>query len=160
MKAVVNGVTTTIKVKDVLEAAWVRVVQRSKLKQCNDCFKNLPQKKSLYEILSGPDIVLHCLDPKPGRDASILPEANTADRDIGINPEFLFITETAVLPCMLIHELAHIGGASTDAGASREVAHAAEKTLPSCNCKDQYHETVLGSIKILRTGGPAGSMYA
>ena len=41
-----------------------------------------------------------------------------------------------------------------------DIAHAAEKTLLSCDCKAQYRSGVLGSIKLMRSVGIGGSRYA
>lgn len=155
MKANVNGVVKTVNVKSVLETAWTAVTQRSKLKACNECFKLLFRKKTLAEILGEGDLTLHCLEPKAGHETTPLPDANTAGRDIGIDPGLLFDPDPLTLICTLIHELAHVGGASTNEAAPPDEAHAAEKTLLSCSCANKYDPKVLGSIKILKTGGPA-----
>ena len=110
------------------------------------------RQKTLVDIINEGDIVLHRLEPKAGFDYSILPDANTAGRDIGIDPSLFFDSDPAGLVCTLIHELAHVGGASTDAGAAPAQAHAAEKALMSCACKQQYRKDVMGSIKDLSSG--------
>ena len=156
---VAGGALKTINVKSVVDNAWVGVVQRSKQPLCNACFQKLFRKKTLAEILAEADIVVHCLEPKPNIAETALPEANTAGRDIGIDPALLFATEQSALTCTLIHELAHVGGASTDAGAARTDAHAAEATLLSCSCANQYRKEVVGSIQVIRSGG-VGSRYA
>jgi hypothetical protein len=131
----------------VLETAWTAVMQRSKLKACNACFKLLSRKKTLAEILAEGDLILHCLEPKAGHENDPLPDANTAGRDIGIDPSLLFDPDPLSLVCTLIHELAHVGGASTNATAPQDEAHAAEKTLLSCDCASKYDKNVVGSIK-------------
>ncbi len=85
-----------------------------------------------------------------------MPDADTAGRDIGIDPTLLFDADQTALVCTLIHELAHVGGASTDPGAPADQAHAAEKALMSCSCKQQYRKEVLGSI---RSGSGFGQRY-
>lgn len=153
LKANVGGNVQTVDVKAVLETAWTAVVQRSKIKGCNECFKLLLRKKTLAEILAEGDLILHCLEPKPRYTAGDLPDANTAGRDIGIDPSLLFDPDPLNLVCTLIHELAHVGGASTNAAAAADEAHAAEKTLLSCSCKKQYRKDVVGRIRILNSAG-------
>ena len=58
-------------------------------------------------------------------------------RSIGLHPGLFFDPDPLYLPCTLIHEIAHIGGATSDTEAPRAQAHAAEATLPPCNCRDQ-----------------------
>lgn len=146
MQANVNGTIQNVDVKLVLEKAWKGLVDRAKSKPCNECFKLLFRKKTLTEILAEGDIVLHCLEPKQGFTYADLPEANTAGRDIGLDPTSLFDSDPNSLVCTLVHEVAHIGGASTDAGAPFDQAHAAEKTLLSCACTKHYRKNVLGRL--------------
>lgn len=161
MSAIMNGkIKKTVDIKAVLENAWNGVVAKSKQKPCNDYFKTLFRAKSLAEILDEGDIIFHCLEPKSGYSDSVLPEANTAGRDIGINPVLFFDSGPNVLVCALIHELAHVGGASTDRGAVLDKAHAAEKALMSCSCTRQYRKDVLGSIRILKSASGFGRRYA
>lgn len=149
----VSGVQRTIDIKGSIETAWKGVVQRSGQKICNDYFATLFRQKTLTEILDEGDIIIHRLEPKPGFDYSALPDANTAGRNIGLDPSLFFDPDPAVLVCTLIHELAHVGGASTDSGAEFAKAHAAEKALLSCSCKAQYRKDVVGSIRSAGTGG-------
>ena len=160
MSANVAGTSKTVDIKSALESAWQGAVQRSRQKPCSDYFKTLFRQKTLAEVMNEGDIVFHCLEPKTGFDYSILPDANTAGRDIGIDPTLFFGSDPAALVCTIIHELAHVAGASTDAGAAVEKAHAAEKALLSCSCKKQYRKDVLGSIRDLRSGAGSGSRYA
>lgn len=153
-----SGITKTVDIKSALEAAWKGVVQRSGQKTCNEYFATLFQKKTLDTILNEGDLIIHCLEPKQGYSYSDLPDANNAGRDIGLDPQLFFDPDPAVLICTLIHELAHVGGASTDAGASRSQAHAAELALLSCSCKKQYRKDVVGTIHKARTAG--GQRYA
>ena len=150
MSGTADGGVTTVDVKTVLENAWAGVVKRSKAKACNDCFKLLVRKKTLAEILAEGDLILHCLEPKDGYTGADLPKANTAGRDIGLDPALLF--DPLDLVCTLIHELAHVGGATTNSDAPKEEAHAAEKTLLSCSCTKQYQEDVLGRVRQTRPG--------
>jgi hypothetical protein len=160
LKATVNTVLRTVNVQSALESAWAAVVQRSKTKSCNECFKKLVRKKSLAEILAEGDVVLHLLEPKEGSTDADLPDANAAGRDIGLHPWLFFDSDALALPCTLIHELAHVGGASTDPGAAPDVAHAAERTLLSCGCNSKYRAGVLGSIQFIRSVGTGGSRLA
>ena len=160
MSANVAGTNKTVDIKAALESAWQGVVQKSKQKPCNDYFKTLFHQKTLAEVMNDGDIVFHCLEPKQGFGYDILPEANTAGRDIGIDPTLLFGPDSAALICTIIHELAHVAGASTDAGAAIEKAHAAEKALLSCSCKSQYRKDVLGSNRNFRPGAGFGQRYA
>jgi hypothetical protein len=160
LKATVGGILKTVTVRSALESAWTGVVQRSNTKSCNECFTQLSRKKTLAQILGEGDLVLHLLEPKQGYSDADVPDGNAAGRDIGLHPWLFFNPDPLALTCTLIHELAHVGGASTDAGAAPDIAHAAEKTLLSCDCKAQYRSGVLGSIKLMRSVGIGGSRYA
>lgn len=160
LKATVDGVEKTVNVQNALRGAWGGVVQRSRTVSCNECFRQLFRKKTLAELLDEAPIVLHLLEPKQGYTDADMPEANAAGRDIGLHPWLFFASDALALTCTLIHELAHVGGASTNAREEYEIAHAAEKTLLKCGCKAQYRSEVMGSIKLMRQSGPAGSQYA
>jgi hypothetical protein len=160
LKATVNTVPKTVTVPTALETAWKGVVERSKTSSCNECFRRLSRKKTLAEILAEGDLVLHLLEPKEGFTDSDLPDANAAGRDIGLHPWLFFDSDPQALTCTLIHELAHVGGASTNEDEAFDVAHAAEKTLPSCGCKEQYRPGVLGSIKFMKPVAAGGSRPA
>lgn len=150
----VAGGEKTVNVQSLLNAAWTGVVRRSGNKICNDYFATLPQKKTLATILADGDIVLHCLEPKQGFTLADLPYANTAGRDIGLDPQLLFDPDPNVLICTLVHELAHVGGASTNTAAAYEQAHAAEKALTCCGCRKQYDKDIVGSIRGAFPGSP------
>ena len=160
LNATVGSIPKTVTVRTALESAWTGVVQRSNTKSCNECFRQLFRRKTLAEILAEGDLELHLLEPKPGYTDADLPDGNTAGRDIGLHPWLFFNSDPLALTCTLIHEIAHVGGASTDAGAAPAIAHAAEKTLLSCGCKAQSRSGVLGSIKFMRSVGIGGSRYA
>jgi hypothetical protein len=159
MRANVNGIEKTVNVRSVLDNVWNGVVKRSKQTACNECFKTLSRKKTLAEILAEGDLVLHCLEPKEGKGYDSLPYADTAGRDIGLDPTPLFGTDPEAITCTLIHELAHVGGASTNPRDPQEQAHAAERTLLSCSCKQHYNKGVLGNFKIMKPG-QLGPRYA
>jgi hypothetical protein len=149
----VDGTTKTVDIKPTLTSVWTAVEQKAKMGTCNDYFKTLNQGKTLSTILSEGDIKLHLLEPKPGSTYADLPYANAAGRDIAIDPNLLFDPQQANLVCTLIHELAHVAGASTDAFAPFAQAHAAEAALPKCGCAKQYQKTTVGSIRNFGTGG-------
>lgn len=152
-------VQKTIDVKNLLERAWQAVTRKSDNKLCNDYFKSLFRKKTLKEVLTEGDITLHMLEPKPGRDWSVVPYANASGRDIGLNPELFIDGDADVVACTLIHELAHVAGASTNAGAPKAEAHAAELALMSCSCKKQYDKDILGRNRIMGTSPMIGRRY-
>ncbi len=89
--------------------------------------------------------------PKPGYTLDDLPDANTAGRDIGIDPTFLLEPDNVKLGCALVHELAHVAGATTNPGDPN--AGAAEAALKSCLCKDQYNPKALGMRIEIQTLG-------
>ncbi len=152
-----QGKTSTkrVNVKSQANAAWKFITERAaRYKPCNDYFKTLSQKKTLKEVLDDGDITLHCLEPKPGHTDAELPDANTAGRDIAIDPTLLF-RPTTDLACTLIHEIAHIAGATTDPGAPD--AHAAELALKDCLCASQFRPEAVGSIERIGPPGPAGT---
>ena len=134
-------------VQSILTQTWRSVEQKSKFKACNEYFKTLFRKKTLKEILAEGDITLHCLEPKAGHTYAELPYANTAGRDIGLDPALFVEKDPAALACTLIHELAHVGGATTNPDA--QDAHAAEMALNSCVCTRQYDKDIMGRIELL-----------
>ena len=142
----------TIDIQPKLASVWTAVEQKARMGTCNDYFKTLNSGKSLAEILSDGDITIHLLEPKAGSTYADLPYANTAGRDIGIDPNLLFDAQQSNLVCTLIHELAHVGGATTNVGAAFAQAHAAEAALPKCGCSAQYQRTTIGSIRSLGGG--------
>jgi hypothetical protein len=137
-------------VKMILEQAWKQVERKADLKPCNEYFKTLFQKKTLKQILVEADITLHCLEPKDGHTYAEVPDANTAGRDIGINPSLFLDKDASALACVLVHELAHVGGATTNAIAPD--AHAAELALNSCMCTKYYDKDIVGRIERIGSG--------
>lgn len=147
--------TKRVNVKTQANAAWTFITERAaRYKPCNDYFKTLLKKQTLKEVLADGDITLHRLEPKAGHTYADLPDADTAGRDIAIDPALLF-EQTSVLACTLIHEIAHIAGATTDPGAPD--AHAAELALKNCLCASQYRPEAVGSIERIGPPRPAGS---
>ena len=145
----VDGKSIIIDRKPKLTAIWAEVERKSKLKPCNDYFRKLSRinSVSLADILAGGDIRMHMLELKPGASYSDMPYANTAGRDIGIDPNFLVDPQPVNLICTLIHELAHIAGATTNTSAPFEQAHAAEAALPLCGCARQYQKDIIGRVQ-------------
>jgi hypothetical protein len=160
LKAMVGGNQKTVTVKTALDTAWAGLVQRSKQRACNDCFRKLPGGKSLADLLASADYVLHLLEPKQGFSDADVPDGAAAYRDIGLHPWLFFDDDPLAITCTLVHELAHVGGASTNAWDAPDLAHAPEHTLLSCTCMNQHREEVLGSIRLLKPAVTGGSRYA
>jgi hypothetical protein len=148
MTATMNdGGTKVIDIKPKLNSVWADLERKAKLKPCNDYFKTLSRLNavSLEDVMKAGDITMHLLEPKPGSTYADVPYANTAGRDIGIDPNLLFAPQSDLV-CTLVHELAHVAGATTNAFADFALAHAAEAALPMCGCARQYQNTTVGSI--------------
>ena len=137
-------VVKTVDVKKVLDSAWSHILTRAKHKHCNDYFQSLSRGKTLSDVIAEGDITLHCLVPKPGHQPNEIPLANTAGRDIALDPGLLLSSDSNELVCTLIHELAHVAGATTDKYSSN--AGEAEAALQSCQCKSHYNPQNLGRI--------------
>jgi hypothetical protein len=144
-----------INVKSKIEAAWNFIITKAAVHPpCNAYFKTLARKKTLKEVLDEGDITLHCLEPKKDYNLNDLPDANTAGRDIGIDPTLLLESDSAKLGCILVHELAHVGGATTN--VDDQDAIAAEKALKFCRCGNLFRPEALGILqerKLHRDGG-------
>lgn len=150
-----DGSKKVVDVKPKLTAMWREVEKKAKLKPCNEYFKTLSRVSpvTLDEILKGSDIKLHWLELKASASpADVLPNANTAGRDIGLDPYFLIDPEQSWWVCTLIHELAHIAGATSNVSASFLDAHAAEAALPKCGCVQHYDKTIIGRIQSINSG--------
>jgi hypothetical protein len=141
----VGGKEQNIVVSDKIKPAWAMVWKRAEHAPCNEYFKTLVGGKTLKEVLQGGVITLHYLTPRENQTFDKLPEANTAGRDIGINPAYLLDTDPAPLACTLIHELAHVAGATTNTRG--EHAGDAENALLSCMCKSHHNPANLGMIQ-------------
>lgn len=147
----------SINVKKIIDSAWIFITKHAAThKPCNEYFKTLPRKKTLREILTEGDITLHSLEPKGQHTIEHLPDANTAGRDIGISP-YLLIVDPDGLAATLIHELAHVGGASTNPDPGNPTSIAAEKALQFCLCKKRFRPEALGSIQIIEPRGAGDS---
>ena len=142
----VDGSEKTIDLRPTLNTIWAAVERKAAIGTCNEYFRKLNRRKTLAEILKEGDITIHLLEPKLGVKYKDVPYANTAGRDIAIDPNLLFAPQ-ADLVCTLVHELAHVGGATTNASAPFVEAHAAEAALPMCGCAKQYQKDIVGSIQ-------------
>jgi hypothetical protein len=149
-----NGKTQvkSLNIKNTLNQAWLFVTKRAAVhKPCNDYFRTLSRKKSLKDIITEGNIIIHCLIPKGNYTFTDLPDANTAGRDIGLDP-YLIIAGGMGLASTLIHELAHVAGASTNPVPNNPKSIAAETALLHCLCRKQFRKNALGSIQVLRPG--------
>jgi len=155
-----NGkeVEKRVNVRSELNQAWSFVTQRAaRHKPCNEYFKTLRRKKTLQQVLDEGDIVLHCLLPKEGHTFEDLPDADTAGRDIAINP-LRFLDMPIVLGPILIHELAHVAGATTNPRDKDAIA--AERALKHCLCAAQFRPGALGAIQKIELPGYEDSRLA
>jgi hypothetical protein len=131
-----------IAVQTKINAAWRFITRRAAAhKSCNDYFKTLLRKKTLTEVLKEGDITLHYLTPKEGHTFDELPSGHSAGRDIAIDPSLL-LEDDSELACTLIHELAHVAGATTNKRDKN--AGAAESALDFCLCHDKYNPGIKG----------------
>jgi hypothetical protein len=142
-----DGNQQNIVVLDKIKPAWALVWKRAEHPTCNKYFKTLVKGKTLKEVLQEGLVTLHYLAPKDDKSYDKLPAANTAGRDIAINPVYLLDTDPEPLACTLIHELAHVAGATTN--TRDEHAADAENALLSCMCKKHHDPQNLGSIQRL-----------
>ena len=135
---------------DVAKAAWDQVVHRASLPACNAYFKSLPRHTTLKEVIDERPITLWLLVPIEGYtyDSPEVPLANTAGRDMALIPRLLEPAKGAgkqlELVCTLIHELAHVAGASTNNRIEDPHARDAEDALKKCSYMNQYNEGALG----------------
>jgi len=148
----------SINVRNELNQAWSFVTTRAaRHKPCNDYFKTLRRQKTLQQILDEGEIVLHCLVPKEGHSYEDLPDADTAGRDIGINP-LRFLDMPIALAPILIHELAHVAGATTNPRDKDAIA--AERALKHCLCASQFRPDALGALQKIDLPGYEDSRLA
>ncbi len=137
-------VVRSLDTRKIIETAWHLVQSRAAHERCNYYFKSLSRGKTLKEVLAEGNITLHCLVPKDGYRFEDLPLANTAERDIAIHPDLLLEDDHLSLTCTLIHELAHVAGAITDAFDPK--AGEAEAALNYCQCHSKYNPQNLGQV--------------
>ena len=143
----------SVNAKQKMDDAWKFIVKEAAThKPCSDYFRTLSRKKTLKEILDEGDITLHRLEPKEGYTYNDIPDANAAGRDIGIDPSMILFDQPRVLAATLIHELAHVAGASTNPDPDNPKSGEAEKALLHCKCQGEYRKEALGTL--LRIGLP------
>ena len=145
-----GGVSKSVDVTEQLTHAWNFVLERAKIPdgECNTYFKTLPRGMTLKQVIEERDIVIHSLVPKEDYTYADLPAANSAGRDIGINPAVLFEASPHSLACTLVHELAHVAGASTNKSGPNALQ--AEESLHHCRCSSQYNKESVGFIEKVR----------
>jgi hypothetical protein len=144
----------TVDVKPKIQPAWNFITGRAaNHKPCNDYFKSLRRNVTLKQVLEEGDIILHCLVPKEGHTFDELPDANTAGRDIGIDPSYLLDPDSMGLAATLIHELAHVAGGTTN--PRDDHAGEAEEALNHCLCQSKFRSGTLGVLELpeLRSAG-------
>jgi hypothetical protein len=124
--------------------AWKHVENRAATGTCNQYFQGLARKLSLRQVLDEGPITLWLLRPRDGYTLEDMPLANSAGRDIGIKPSLLEPGNSLELVCTLIHELAHVGGASTNNDPADPHSLDAEKALKKCACASKYNKENLG----------------
>ena len=147
-----------VNVRNELNQAWSFITQRAaRIRSCNDYFKTLRRKKTLQEILAEGDIILHCLLPKEGHTLDELPDADTSGRDIALNP-LRFLDMPIALGPILIHELAHVAGATTNPRDKDAIA--AERALTYCGCAAQFRPGALGALQKIELPGYEDSRIA
>jgi hypothetical protein len=130
--------------RDFINKAWKIVQARAAMGTCNSYFFSLG-KKTLLDVLNAGPVTLWILQPVDGHDAKKdVPLANIVGRDIGIQPSLLESGDQSELACTLIHELAHVAGASTNNDKYDPHALDAEKALKHCACGKKYNEKNLG----------------
>ncbi len=142
----------TVNVEKQVTAAWKHLEEKcAKSQACNEYFKGLPGGKDLQEWMTGTDFTIHLITPKTNARTGKtyteedLPEANSAGNDIGISL-FAFADmkgKTEAFAAMLLHEIAHTAGASSDA-EDKKHALDAENALIPCGLRQHWHEEAKG----------------
>ena len=133
----------SVDVKRELNSAWRFISRKAAAHQaCNQYFRKLARRKSLAQILKEP-IVLYALQPKPGKTDSDLPRgaSGPGGKVIGINLLQIANQNRASLCATLIHELAHVAGASID---SKSIE--AETALKHCLLSQHFDPKALGVL--------------
>ena len=131
----------TLNVKQEINKAWLWITKKAAAHgPCNTYFRKLPGRKTLAQILKGP-IVLHALQPKPGKTDSDLPRGASGVNSVGINLLLIAEQKQAALCATLIHELAHVGGASIS-----RTSIEAETALKHCLLSQQFDPNALGVL--------------
>lgn len=134
-------ISTNVKAK--IEEAWRFVTEKAAAhKRCNNYFRGLTKGLTLKEVLKQGPIIVHRIQPLDNYTTADIPFGTSSGRDIGINPGLLYGADISHLACTLIHELAHVAGATTDPNSPQ--GHDAEKALDHCLCHDRYDRDVVG----------------
>jgi len=151
----VNGTPVKVDVEARFNAAIALVTAKAQKGKCNDYFRTLQRKVSLLEVINEGLIFLYYLAPMKGFGEEVVPLANTAGRDIGVNISYLANNDPNGLACTLVHELAHVAGATTDKDAPEPKNLEAETSLLHCGCSKLFQKESVGRIYRIDTGGPS-----
>jgi hypothetical protein len=145
-----GGAPQTVQVEATIRDAWTYIIEKSAPSSaCNTCFKKLPGKLRLTELLDGGDIVAACLVPGDGRTDNDVPRGwNDGKRLIafGLVEVIRGAADKTSLAATMLHELAHLAGASTNARAARDEAIQAESVLKDCLLGQHFDPDALGTV--------------
>lgn len=152
-----DGGVKTVDTQALLMKAWAYVRDKcAQHKACNTYFATLPGKLGLDAVLQGGSIVFCALDPpSPNvlrpmaqKTHAQLPYAVTNGRQISFNPLTIMAGQSdfAFLCGTMVHELAHVAGATGD---PTDAVHGgdAEQALRHCLLTNQFDATVLGYLE-------------
>lgn len=143
--------TVVIDVRKQVTKAWDYVASHcAKSEACNKYFVQLHGGKTLASIMASTDFVIHLLQPRTDTRSGKtytqedLPQACTAGRDIGLSLWTFIDTraDTAALAAVLLHEIAHFDGATTN--TDDVDALAAENALLHCGLRHYYQKSAKG----------------
>jgi hypothetical protein len=151
----VNGKPVTVDIEARFNAAINLVMSKAQIGKCNVYFRSLPRKVALIDVINEGPIFLYYLAPAEGFGEDVVPLANTAGRDIGVNISYLANNDPGGLACTLIHELAHVAGATTDKYAPAPENIAAENSLKHCGCSKLFQKDSVGRIYRIETSLPS-----
>jgi hypothetical protein len=147
-----DGSTVTLDIRKQLTDAWNYLEGHcARSKGCNEYFSRLAGKKTLAEWMKHTDFVIHLLSPR-ARNARTgkeykqedLPQANSAGSDIGFSL-YTFLDnrqDTPALAAVLLHEIAHCAGATTNASAPNSLE--AENALLPCGLGKYFQRDARG----------------
>src|SRR5690348_12182339 len=147
-----GGSTVTLDIRKQLTDAWTYLENHcAKSKGCNEYFSRLAGKKTLAEWMKHTDFVIHLLHPRAkdlrtGKEYTQedLPQANSAGSDIGLSL-YTFLDnrqDTPALAAVLLHEIAHCAGATTNASARNSLE--AENALVPCGLGKYFQRDARG----------------
>jgi hypothetical protein len=117
---------------------------------CNDCFRRLPGRHSFKEVYNDPNVWINYMDNPNGPWGF----TNPASKEIAIHARALTRGYLWVASVM-VHELAHINGASGE-----KTNQDAENTLKFCLLASQFDPNVLGTIREFSTPDDLDTAYA